>query len=408
MGIRYVGNMKTCYKCKIEKSLESFHKDKSRKDGLHTECKDCTKAYGKAYYADPLNKKKIKIYRDSRKGELKRKPNGYWTKKTCKAEALKYETRTEFRSGNSMACQVACKMGWMNEICVHMKRFMKLKRLIYAVEFQGKYVYVGLTGDLKVRKYQHLNRVNEAVFKHIQKTGMKPIYKTLTSYLPIEEAQKQEAYFQEKYKNEGWKPLHSAKAGALGGSVVKWTKEIILADSKKYKTITAWDSANSGCYQAACRMGLSNEATSHMSHGGIKYNEELVVAELKKYERLIDFREDHPYMHRQCYHFDWFKKNSSHLVRGETNKEYKRKYSDEFCHSTALKYSSKSQFQREDRAVYQSARKRDKEFFNKICSHMTRPVIHNKGKKHSKETRKKISIALKKRCAAKQINLNSI
>ena len=32
---------KVCTKCKMEKSLTEFHKDKSRKSGYHSSCKTC-------------------------------------------------------------------------------------------------------------------------------------------------------------------------------------------------------------------------------------------------------------------------------------------------------------------------------------------------------------------------------
>ena len=35
---------KTCRKCRIEKEIASFHKDKRNKDGLHSYCKECIKA----------------------------------------------------------------------------------------------------------------------------------------------------------------------------------------------------------------------------------------------------------------------------------------------------------------------------------------------------------------------------
>lgn len=38
---------KICYKCKIEKSSELFRKNKSKKDGLNSYCKDCYKYYEK-------------------------------------------------------------------------------------------------------------------------------------------------------------------------------------------------------------------------------------------------------------------------------------------------------------------------------------------------------------------------
>jgi len=48
--------MKICNKCKIEKSVENFGKDKTKKDGLHTQCKSCEKEWREK------NKEKIKEY----------------------------------------------------------------------------------------------------------------------------------------------------------------------------------------------------------------------------------------------------------------------------------------------------------------------------------------------------------
>lgn len=39
--------MKTCFKCKLEKSKSEFYPNKTRKDGLQACCKDCTKQYAK-------------------------------------------------------------------------------------------------------------------------------------------------------------------------------------------------------------------------------------------------------------------------------------------------------------------------------------------------------------------------
>jgi hypothetical protein len=45
--------IKVCYKCKVEKDLSEFGKDKSKKYGLNSECKSCKREYYKA------NKEKI-------------------------------------------------------------------------------------------------------------------------------------------------------------------------------------------------------------------------------------------------------------------------------------------------------------------------------------------------------------
>ena len=61
--------MKKCTKCGVEKTLDSFNKDKNHKDGLQYKCKDCRKAYHEA------NKEKIaansKVWREANKGKAK-------------------------------------------------------------------------------------------------------------------------------------------------------------------------------------------------------------------------------------------------------------------------------------------------------------------------------------------------
>lgn len=41
--------MKTCTKCRVEKSIDEFCKDRSTKDGLNCHCKDCIRQYQRAY-----------------------------------------------------------------------------------------------------------------------------------------------------------------------------------------------------------------------------------------------------------------------------------------------------------------------------------------------------------------------
>ena len=58
--------MKTCSKCKKNKPLEEFPKNKSRKDGIHNHCKDCHCNSRRIYYAKNtekvLNKQKNKYW----------------------------------------------------------------------------------------------------------------------------------------------------------------------------------------------------------------------------------------------------------------------------------------------------------------------------------------------------------
>lgn len=40
-----MSNTKVCTKCSLEKPLDAFHKDKYKKDGYRTDCKECFLAY---------------------------------------------------------------------------------------------------------------------------------------------------------------------------------------------------------------------------------------------------------------------------------------------------------------------------------------------------------------------------
>lgn len=53
------------------------------------------------------------------------KPMGYWTFDRCHTEALLYETRSAFNRGSASAYVIARKKGWLDQICIHMKRLVK-------------------------------------------------------------------------------------------------------------------------------------------------------------------------------------------------------------------------------------------------------------------------------------------
>jgi hypothetical protein len=49
------GNVKKCIKCKLNKTLDNFHKNKIRSDGLQTFCKTCSSSYSRG--RDQLKKR---------------------------------------------------------------------------------------------------------------------------------------------------------------------------------------------------------------------------------------------------------------------------------------------------------------------------------------------------------------
>ena len=67
-----MNKLKECYKCKKEKTLNSFSKNKVRRDGLQSECRSCKAITSRKYY----NKKRKKLIKqiniNKRKRTLKR------------------------------------------------------------------------------------------------------------------------------------------------------------------------------------------------------------------------------------------------------------------------------------------------------------------------------------------------
>lgn len=81
---------KVCSKCEIEKNVDEFIKDKTRKDGLRTYCKDCATIYrknSKEWFRkwhlknkEKNNKRNNKYYLNNKEELLKRKTNERKTK----------------------------------------------------------------------------------------------------------------------------------------------------------------------------------------------------------------------------------------------------------------------------------------------------------------------------------------
>jgi hypothetical protein len=60
---------KVCSKCKEEKENSCFAKNKNRRDGLQTFCKECNNANIKTYYTN--NQQKFIDYKNKRRAKLK-------------------------------------------------------------------------------------------------------------------------------------------------------------------------------------------------------------------------------------------------------------------------------------------------------------------------------------------------
>lgn len=211
------------------------------------------KAYHKAAYNNWLNE--ICSHMEGRK---------IWTFDKVFDEALKYKSRSEFIKKSSGAYQRAHNNNWLGKVCGHMIPIGNLyKRCIYAYEFPDNHVYVGLAYNINKRHNRHMS-IAGPVKNHINKTGLTPILKQLTKYLPVETAQNKEGYWQRKYKREGWISLHKSAPGAIGGCTLKWTKEACAKEALKYNYRSDFIKNSASAYSSALNRGWLNDICFHM------------------------------------------------------------------------------------------------------------------------------------------------
>lgn len=75
-------NMKICNHCNHEKDNESFHKDKSTKDGLSRTCKVCRNKITSIHHKKHYQENKVRIQADTKARKITRKEKFYTWKKT--------------------------------------------------------------------------------------------------------------------------------------------------------------------------------------------------------------------------------------------------------------------------------------------------------------------------------------
>ncbi len=253
------------------------------------------------------------------------------------------------------------------------------KRCIYSYEFSDNCVYVGLTCNIERRNNEHMHQQDSQVYIHKQETGIVPKLTQLTEYIDHIEASKLEGVFLKMYTDNGWSSLNKTKTGGLGTKFEpkkrketkpqkrwtladvallakkyatrrdflknspyayswaikhgvldeicehmvllqrrKWTKEEAANEALKYKEKSEFQKNSNGCYLVASRNGWLDEICGHMVSGYDrlkKYNEEIVIETLGKYNKLQELKTSDDKFVRGCYW--WLKK---HKLLGDYKK----------------------------------------------------------------------------------------
>ena len=298
---------------------------------------------------------------------------GYWDIfENVREEALKYETRNEFRKGCRGAYESACKNGWLDIVCSHMGKNINTKpRYIYSFLWEDpNLVYVGLTQDPKERKRRHLNNDSGIVYQTIMEYG-EPIFKVITENpVHVDVAGEHEKKWIQTYTERGYTPINVAKPGSLGAYSRMWDFENVQEEALKYKTRNEFRKRSGGAYDSAIRNGWLDEVCSHMvlekGDPGYWVIFENVREEALMYETRREFKKRSRGAYLSACKNGWLDMVCSHMKLKKGNPGYWVIF--ENVREQALKHKTRNEFRKRSRGAYKSAVKNG--WLDEVCSHM--------------------------------------
>lgn len=97
--------MKTCNRCKEEKSLSEFFVNKKRYDGVATYCKTCQLEYQRERYADPESYRRRQMNRDEYARRRKASGRKWYLKSMYNLTEDEYQKMYDKNNGKCWICK---------------------------------------------------------------------------------------------------------------------------------------------------------------------------------------------------------------------------------------------------------------------------------------------------------------
>lgn len=389
--------------------------------------------------------------------EKKPNPNKKWDENTCRNEALKYETKMAFATGNNSAYAISLRNGWMEsytwfkecdnrkwtiEACIiaslcfkcrgdfakgnptayeasrrneWIDKFVWLKdeRLdlvkgkidsVYAYEFiEQNAVYVGRTliKRQNIRDKEHLFNV-DAVSSFAKENNIPvPPMKIVETDLTIAEGVEKEGEWVEKYRNEGWKILNRAKTGSIGGLArgnSKYTCQLCFELAQDCVNRSDYKKKYPTAYNKSKKEGWLENYTWFIPGSSIKskYTEEFCRTEALKYDTLIAFHRANKYAYDTAYRNGWLKDYT--WLKRKAQKTKKEITLNE-CIETSKKCKNVTEFRKKHKTVYRKSK--EEGWFENF------DWLNNKKKKSVQWTREAVEAEARKYKTVKEWRLNS-
>ncbi len=223
-------------------------------------------------------------------------------------------------------------------------------------------VYVGLTNNIKRRDRDHLFSEKEALSIYCIENDIplpKPII--LEKDIDAKTAQKQEKYWIDYYKNNGWEMFNIAKPGSLGRFTIKWTKPKLQKEADKYETRAEFRKKNPTASNAARSKKLMDKLFKNHTNQGRTINpdgywtKERLQEEANKYETRGEFLKKD----RKSYMASYRLNLVDELFKNHPNKGYIGKHLDnERLQDEVNKYKTRAEFRKNNAPAYGTAKRR--------------------------------------------------
>ena len=355
--------------------MESEAKTKWTYDTCYEVAKECTsrrdfeKKHGSAYHKARINKWLDDYTWFTPTNRLKIK----WAYENCYEAAKECTSRRDFEKKHRSAYNVALKNGWLDDY-TRLRPNLDIYGTpdnVYRYYFKDfNAVYVGRTVDVERRDREHIFKTEEdavAKFAHEHDLSI-PQMEILDTGISLKEGQRLEGYYIDLYREQGYTILNKAKAGSLGTiGGWKWNRKTCYEEALKYRTRNEFCINSSGAYQKACRNHWLDEytwlktKTQTNSDGhkglGLIWTYEACYEEALKYRTRSNFQKDSGSAYASARKHHWLDDYKWFKTKEQAKSDARTKWYFEKCKEEASKYKTRKRFSVGSSGAYEAARK---------------------------------------------------
>jgi hypothetical protein len=317
---------------------------------------------------------------------LNKKPKSYWTKTLCIKEAKKYKSRNDLKVNSAGAYNASRREGWLDEVCQNMNSKLFLKYNIPQEDKKSTKFWTKKHCKLEAEKYQTrkdfmknaataygealkngwLNEIASHQKLFHNKWTKEKILEYAKGCRNMAEFRKNNALYLASRRH---KLTESIKLLFPEPNYTKWgNKDEITKEAKKFNSRSEFRKKSKGAYESARKNGWLDDVYKEIPLKKIQWTFSACLQEINKYEYNGDFKRKSPGAYAAC------KRNSWYLDKIQKLKvKLNRRWTKEEIMELALKYKTRSDFFKEHPGAYQFALRRGwkEEMFKDIPASFT-------------------------------------